>query len=101
MRRVGRAQEALAIVATDRGKVEMDASASQLDVMRREENRLRQTRLDEMDAAYATALASGILSGLLGAALTAIGVHPDPAKHRALGHVRNGCSRARSGFRTR
>jgi CheY-like chemotaxis protein len=72
MRRVGRAQEALAIVATDRGKVEMDAVRNQLGVMRREENRLRQTRLDEMDAAYATALASGILSGLLGAALTAM-----------------------------
>jgi Flp pilus assembly protein protease CpaA len=38
--------------------------------MRQEENRLREIRMAEMDAAYRTALASGVLSGLLGAALT-------------------------------
>jgi CHASE3 domain sensor protein len=63
-------QAALAVVTTDRGKVEMDAIRSQLDVMRQEEGRLRQIRMAEMEAAYKTALASGVLTGLLGAALT-------------------------------
>jgi CheY-like chemotaxis protein/signal transduction histidine kinase/CHASE3 domain sensor protein len=70
LRRDSGARAAMAVVTTDRGKVEMDAVRGQLDVMRREENRLRQARLDQMDAAYATALASGVLSSLLGAALT-------------------------------
>lgn len=69
LRRVN-AQAALAVVATDRGKTEMDAIRSQLDVMRREEDRLRDLRLAEMDQAYRTATASGVLSGLLGAILT-------------------------------
>jgi len=71
LRRDNGAQTAMAVVATDRGKVEMDAVRGQLDVMRREENRLRQARLAQMDAAYATALAGGVLSSLLGAVLTA------------------------------
>ncbi len=62
---------ALSMVSTNRGKVEMDAIRAQLDVMRREENRLRQSRMIELEAAYSTALASGVLSALLGAALTA------------------------------
>jgi CHASE3 domain sensor protein len=70
LRRTKNTGAALAIVTTDRGKVEMDAIRNQLDVMRQEENRLRQLRVAEMDAAYGTALASGVLSGLLGAALT-------------------------------
>jgi CheY-like chemotaxis protein/signal transduction histidine kinase/CHASE3 domain sensor protein len=70
LRRSGAAQAALAVVNTDRGKVEMDAIRQQLEVMRREENRLRDIRLGEMDTAYRTALFSGVLSGLLGAALT-------------------------------
>jgi CheY-like chemotaxis protein/CHASE3 domain sensor protein len=69
LRRVN-AQAAMAVVATDRGKTEMDAIRSQLDVMRREEDRLRDLRLAEMDQAYRTATASGVLSGLLGAILT-------------------------------
>jgi CheY-like chemotaxis protein/signal transduction histidine kinase/CHASE3 domain sensor protein len=70
LRRRGNAQAALSIVTTDRGKVEMDAVRTQLDVMRAEENRLRDIRLAEMEQAHKTALASGVMSGLLGAALT-------------------------------
>ncbi|MBU4434950.1 MAG: response regulator [Alphaproteobacteria bacterium] len=71
LRRGQGAQAALAIVATDRGKVEMTAIRNQLDVMRAEEKRLRLSRVTEMDTAYETATISGVLSALLGAALTA------------------------------
>jgi CheY-like chemotaxis protein/CHASE3 domain sensor protein len=70
LRRNNNAQAALAIVSTDRGKVEMDAVRRQLGVMQQEENRLRDIRLSEMDNAHRTALFSGVLSGLVGAALT-------------------------------
>ncbi|MBO9707299.1 MAG: response regulator [Caulobacter sp.] len=70
LRRTAGAQAALSVVATDRGKVEMDAIRSQLDVMRREEVRLRLMRIAEMEEAYKTATASGVMSGLLGAVLT-------------------------------
>ncbi len=70
LRRDNNAQAALALVSTDRGKVEMDAVRRQLGVMQKEENRLRDIRLAEMDGAYRTALFSGVLSGLVGAALT-------------------------------
>jgi len=63
---------ALAVVTTDRGKVEMDAIRAQLEVMRQEELRLRQIRLAEMENAYKTAVAVGVLSGLLGAVLTIV-----------------------------
>jgi len=65
-------QAALALVATDRGKIEMDAVRRQINVMRQEENRLRQIRLAEMDAAYKGALASGVLAALLGGVLTVV-----------------------------
>jgi len=70
LRRRGETQAALAIVATNRGKIEMDAVRAQLDVMRSEENRLRDIRLAEMALAHKTALTSGVLSCLLGAVLT-------------------------------
>jgi CheY-like chemotaxis protein/signal transduction histidine kinase/CHASE3 domain sensor protein len=63
---------ALALVNTDRGKIEMDAIRTELEVMRQEELRLRRIRLAEMEGAYKTALGSGILSGLLGAVLTVV-----------------------------
>jgi CheY-like chemotaxis protein/signal transduction histidine kinase/CHASE3 domain sensor protein len=63
---------ALAVVTSDRGKVEMDAIRSQLDLMQQEEARLRQIRIDEMAGAYRSAWISGILSGLLGIVLTLI-----------------------------
>ena len=75
LRRSQGAEASLAVVNSDRGKVEMDAVRSQLTAMRQEETRLRMQRLAEMDSAYTTAFASSILSGLLGILLTvAIGV---------------------------
>jgi signal transduction histidine kinase/DNA-binding response OmpR family regulator/CHASE3 domain sensor protein len=62
--------EALAIVETDRGKNSMDAIRAQLTVMAQEEGRLRQLRLDDMAAASRAAIASGVVSSLIGAALT-------------------------------
>jgi len=63
---------ALAVVSTDRGKIEMDTIRAQLTAMGQEEVDLREKRLAEMATAYNTALVSGILSGLLGIVLTAI-----------------------------
>ncbi|MDQ0321960.1 CheY-like chemotaxis protein/signal transduction histidine kinase/CHASE3 domain sensor protein [Pararhizobium capsulatum DSM 1112] len=75
---VGRSQgveAALAIVNSDRGKVEMDAIRAQLTAMGQEETTLRLQRLAEMDNAQNTALVSSVLSGVLGILLTvAIGV---------------------------
>ncbi|KQY41429.1 MULTISPECIES: response regulator [Rhizobium/Agrobacterium group] len=66
---------ALAVVNSERGKVQMDAIRMQLSAMGKEESDLRVKRLAEMDGAYRTAYASSILSGLLGILLTAaIGV---------------------------
>jgi CheY-like chemotaxis protein/CHASE3 domain sensor protein len=75
LRRSQGADAALAVVNSDRGKVEMDAVRSLLTAMRQEETRLRIQRLAEMDNAYTTAFASSVLAGLLGILLTvAIGV---------------------------
>ncbi|TCM16158.1 signal transduction histidine kinase [Novosphingobium sp. PhB165] len=63
---------ALAVVSTDRGKIEMDAIRAQLGEMQQEELRLRQLRLDEMDGAYKSAWTSGVLSTVLGIALTLV-----------------------------
>uniref|UniRef100_UPI0025D0304F CHASE3 domain-containing protein n=1 Tax=uncultured Caulobacter sp. TaxID=158749 RepID=UPI0025D0304F len=63
---------ALAIVNSDRGKAEMDAIRNALTVMQQEEARLRRERLVEMDAAYQSALVSGLMSGVLGIALTLV-----------------------------
>jgi len=63
---------ALAVVVTDRGKVEMDIIRNQVAVMDQEEADLREKRLAEMNAAYTTALVSGILTCLLGVVLTLI-----------------------------
>jgi signal transduction histidine kinase/CheY-like chemotaxis protein/CHASE3 domain sensor protein len=72
--RRGKGQEAaLAVVTTDRGKLEMDAIRSELKTMQQEEVRLREARLAEMASAYQTAWISGILSGLLGVVLTLMG----------------------------
>jgi CheY-like chemotaxis protein/signal transduction histidine kinase/CHASE3 domain sensor protein len=72
LRKTKGADAALAVVTTDRGKVEMDAIRAQADAMRQEEVRLRLIRLAEMDGAFKTALVSGVLSGLLGAVLTVV-----------------------------
>jgi signal transduction histidine kinase/DNA-binding response OmpR family regulator/CHASE3 domain sensor protein len=75
LRRNQGAEAALAVVNSDRGKIEMDAIRVQLAAMGQEEAALRAQRLVEMDNAYSTALLSGLLSGFLGVLLTtAIGV---------------------------
>jgi CheY-like chemotaxis protein/CHASE3 domain sensor protein len=72
LRRTEGAAAALAVVGTDRGKIEMDAIRTQLAAMAQVESDLRDKRLVEMNDAYKTALVSGLLSGLLGVVLTAI-----------------------------
>jgi signal transduction histidine kinase/CheY-like chemotaxis protein/CHASE3 domain sensor protein len=72
LRRTQGPAAALEVVNTDRGKIEMDAIRAQLAAMAQVESELRDKRFSEMSDAYRTALASGILSGLLGIALTLI-----------------------------
>lgn len=75
LRQTQGAEPALAVVNSDRGKVEMDAIRSQLSAMSQEEANLRLRRLNEMNDAYGTALTSSVLAGTLGILLTvAIGV---------------------------
>jgi signal transduction histidine kinase/DNA-binding response OmpR family regulator/CHASE3 domain sensor protein len=61
---------ALAIVTSDRGKIEMDAIRAQLNGMAQEELRLRTIRLDDMAAASRAAITTGIVTSLIGAGLT-------------------------------
>lgn len=70
LRQGGSLEDALAVVRTDRGKIEMDAIRAQLALMAREEMRLREIRVEEMAIASRTAIMSGVISALLGAALT-------------------------------
>lgn len=65
-------EAAVAVVASGRGKIEMDAIRSQLSEMRQEEVRLRQQRLEEVAEAYRAAWISGILSGFLGVSLALV-----------------------------
>ena len=70
LRRRQGAQAALAVVNSDRGKLEMDAVRAQVDVMRQEELRVRVGRIAEMAGAFRTAVISAILSSVLGVVLT-------------------------------
>ena len=72
LRRTQGVEAAMAVVNTDRGKVEMDAIRSELAAMDREETNLRDKRLAEMNSAYTTALASAVVSSLLGIVLTCV-----------------------------
>jgi CheY-like chemotaxis protein/signal transduction histidine kinase/CHASE3 domain sensor protein len=63
---------AAAVVESGRGKAVMDAIRTQLDDMQQEEIRQRSVRLAEMEAAYRVAWISGILSCVLGLALTLV-----------------------------
>lgn len=72
LRQSGGTTQALAIVNSDRGKIEMDELRAQLGVMKQEEIRLRTERIAEMEQAYRSAWVSGLLSSLLGIALTLI-----------------------------
>ncbi|EPE96804.1 response regulator [Rhizobium grahamii] len=68
-------EPALALINSDRGKIEMDALRSHLFSMTQEESNLRSQRLTEMETAYTTALVTSALAALLGILLTiAIGV---------------------------
>jgi signal transduction histidine kinase/CheY-like chemotaxis protein/CHASE3 domain sensor protein len=71
LRRTQGLDTSLALVNSDRGKVEMDAIRAQLAAMSQEEADLRSRRFAELNAAQKTALASSLLSGLLGILLTA------------------------------
>jgi CheY-like chemotaxis protein/signal transduction histidine kinase/CHASE3 domain sensor protein len=72
LRRTQGEAAAVAVVATDRGKIEMDAVRAQLAAMNQEEARLRAVRLADMQIAQRTAVLSGILATALGMALTLI-----------------------------
>jgi CheY-like chemotaxis protein/signal transduction histidine kinase len=63
-------EAALSVVATDRGKAEMDAIRAQLRTMAQEELRLRRIRMDEMASASRTAITTAVISAVLGAGLT-------------------------------
>ncbi|MFK0333855.1 response regulator [Rhizobium sp. NPDC090275] len=66
---------ALAVVNSDRGKNDMDAIRVQIAAMSQRESEVRVQRIAEMKSAQETALASTLLSGLLGILLTlAIGL---------------------------
>lgn len=70
LRRTKGFEAALALVITDRGKNEMEMIRSQAAEMERDEESLRTRRFGEMRDAYRTAIISGILSCLLGIALS-------------------------------
>lgn len=72
LRRSQGVDAALAVVITDRGKVEMDGVRDRVAAVRAEGLRQRQQWLVEMETAYRTALVSGVLSALLGAVLTVL-----------------------------
>ncbi|MEE4452745.1 response regulator [Novosphingobium resinovorum] len=65
-------QAALALVDSDRGKVEMDEIRQQLNIMKQTEERLRLERLAEMELAYRSAWVSGVMSCVLGIVLTLV-----------------------------
>ncbi|WP_395396133.1 response regulator (plasmid) [Novosphingobium sp. BL-8A] len=70
LRRSSGLAAAMTVVTGDRGKQSMDAIRSQVETMAREELRLRQQRVYEMNLASQAAITSCIVSGLLGGGLT-------------------------------
>ncbi|HXT08879.1 MAG TPA: response regulator [Roseiarcus sp.] len=70
LRRTQSLAAALAVVETDRGKIEMDAIRDEIGVMHREEDDLRQKSVAEMAGAYRSARFSSVISDLLGILLT-------------------------------
>ena len=70
LRRTHGLDAALNVVNSDRGKAAMDAIRNKLSNMQDEELALREKRVQEMSAAYSSALTSGLLSCLLGVGLT-------------------------------
>jgi signal transduction histidine kinase/CheY-like chemotaxis protein/CHASE3 domain sensor protein len=71
VRRAQGLDAALAIVNSDRGKLEMDAIRAQIDAMATGEAEVRAQRLAEMARAQQNAFISTLLSAILGIALTA------------------------------
>ena len=71
IRRTQGLEPALAIVRSDRGKIEMDALRAQIAAMVAGEGEVRAQRIADMSRAQQTAFLSTILSGSLGIALTA------------------------------
>ena len=69
-RRTGGLAAAVAMIETDRGRTAMNAIRERLAIMRADVAQQRRQWLSEMEVAYRTALLTGILSALLGAALT-------------------------------
>ncbi len=67
LRRTQGFEIARAVVATDRGKVAMDALRRHLAAMQEEERGLLRHRFEETDTAFRTAVQSGLLSAVLGA----------------------------------
>lgn len=75
LRRTDGLDAALAVVNSDRGKLAMDAIRGQLAETIRAERALRTERLAEMNASYATALGTAVVSALLGILLAiAVGI---------------------------
>jgi signal transduction histidine kinase/CheY-like chemotaxis protein/CHASE3 domain sensor protein len=75
LRRSQGLEQALGVVTSDRGKVEMDRVRAELEAMAKEESELRAQRLAEMNSSYGTALVTSVLTAALGILLTiAIGV---------------------------
>jgi len=72
LRRAQGLEPALAVVNSDRGKAAMDAIRNQLSSMQADELVVRDRRVAEMGTAYNGALTTGILSALLGIALTLV-----------------------------
>jgi len=70
LRRTDGIEAAIASVATDRGKAEMDEIRARLSSMANEEMRVRQLRMDEMEAASRTAFTGAIGTSLIGMVLT-------------------------------
>ncbi|KAA3506413.1 response regulator [Agrobacterium vitis] len=75
LRRTAGLEAALAVVNSDRGKLEMDAIRAQISALAQGQTEVRVQRLAEMNAAQQRALLSTLLAGLLGIGLTvAIGL---------------------------
>jgi signal transduction histidine kinase/CheY-like chemotaxis protein/CHASE3 domain sensor protein len=72
LRQGGAAAAALAVVQGGRGKEDMDAIRADVSAMEREEFDLRAKGLAEMAISYWRAIASGIVSSLLGLGLTGV-----------------------------
>jgi len=70
LRRDGGFEAARSVVITDRGKQAMDDLRENLAAMKREEARVRGLRQEEMNAAHRVAIVSGIMTALLGIALS-------------------------------